>query len=130
MSTPNLFLIYVTDVERATAFYSDLFDMEPMMLTPRYVPFEIKPGLLFALWSGRSQNAVPTTPRTSEIGLMVPGSATAVDEVYVGWVAKGVSVIEEPPTTSVAWWVAIWSSSEPRPEPMRLTAPNRSFWPS
>ena len=96
MSTPNLFLIYVTDDERATAFYSDLFDMEPMMLTPRYVPFEIKPGLLFALWSGRSQNAVPTTPRTSEIGLMVPGSATAVDEVYVGWVAKGVSVIEEP----------------------------------
>lgn len=96
MSTPNLFLIYVTDVERATAFYSDLFGMEPVMLTPRYVPFEVAPGVLFALWSGRGENAVPSTPRTSEVGLMVPGSSAAVDEVYTGWIAKGVTVVEEP----------------------------------
>lgn len=96
MSTPNLFLIYVADVERATAFYTDLFDMEPVMLTPRYVPFEVAPGVLFALWSGGGENAVPSTPRTSEVGLMVPGSATAVDEVYAAWVAKGVTVLEEP----------------------------------
>ena len=95
MSTPNLFLIYVADVERATAFYTDLFDMEPVMLTPRYVPFEVAPGVLFALWSG-GENAVPSTPRTSEVGLMVPGSATAVDEVYAAWTAKGVTVLEEP----------------------------------
>jgi catechol 2,3-dioxygenase-like lactoylglutathione lyase family enzyme len=96
MSTPNLFLIYVTDVERATAFYSDLFGMEPVMLTPRYVPFEVAPDVLFALWSGRAENAVPSTPRTSEVGLMVPGSAAAVDEVYAAWIAKGVTVVEEP----------------------------------
>ncbi len=96
MSAPNLFLIYVTDVERATAFYSDLFAMQPVMATPRYVPFEVAPGVLFALWSGNSENALPSTPRTSEVGLMVPGSAAAVDEVFDAWSAKGVTIVEEP----------------------------------
>ena len=64
MTTPNLFLIYVTDVERSAAFYSDLFDMQPQMITPRYVPFEIAPGVLFALWSGRTEQVTPDLPRT------------------------------------------------------------------
>ena len=96
MSAPNLFLIYVTDVERATDFYSDLFGIEPIMRTPRYVPFEIAPGVLFALWSGRSEHAAATSPRTSEVGLLVPRSTTAVDDLYAQWIAKGVTVVEEP----------------------------------
>jgi len=96
MPTPNLFLIYVTDVERATTFYCDLFEMEPVMRTPRYVPFEVAPGVLFALWSGRSEIAGPSTPRTSEVGLMVSGSAAAVDATYADWVAKGAATVEPP----------------------------------
>lgn len=96
MSTPNLFLIYVTDIERSTHFYSDLFEMEPATTTPRYVPFEVAPNVLFALWSGRRDTVTPATPRTSEVGLMVPGSAAAVDDVYASWCDKGVTVIEEP----------------------------------
>ncbi|WP_026554726.1 VOC family protein [Arthrobacter sp. 35W] len=96
MTTPNLFLIYVTDVERATAFYSDLFGMEPVVTTPRYVPFEVAPGVLFALWSGRADAATAATHRTSEVGLMLPGSTAAVDDCFTIWVAKGVTVIEEP----------------------------------
>lgn len=96
MSAPNLFLIYVSDVERSTAFYSELFEVEPVMRTPRYVPFEVAPGVLFALWSGRSERATPDTPRTSEVGLMVPGGASAIDEMYSDWSAKGVTVVEEP----------------------------------
>ncbi|GAB6903101.1 VOC family protein [Kineosporia succinea] len=93
---PNLFLVYVTDVERATAFYRDLFDLEPAMLTPRYVPFEVAPGVLFALWSGRAEQVTPQVPRTSEVGLMVPGSGSAVDRIFAEWSAKGVTVVEEP----------------------------------
>jgi len=95
MTTPNLFLIYVTDVERATRFYSGLFDMEPLMITPRYVPYEVAPGVLFALWSGGSDQ-VTDAPRTSEVGLMVPGGGTTVDELYRAWVAKGVTIYQEP----------------------------------
>ena len=96
MSAPNLFLIYVTDVDRATNFYRDLFEIEPMMTTPRYVPFEVAPGVLFALWSGRGGNVTPDTPRSFEIGLMVPLSKGSVDDTYERWVTKGVTVIEEP----------------------------------
>ncbi|WP_306207216.1 VOC family protein [Actinoplanes sp. RD1] len=96
MTTPNLFLVYVTDVERATAFYRDLFAMEPTMVTPRYVPFEVAPGVLFALWSGRADQVDPATPRTSEVGLMLPGTGEAVDKLHADWVAKGVTVVEEP----------------------------------
>ena len=93
MPTPNLFLIYVTDVERATTFYSDLFEMEPVMVTPRYVPFQVAPGVLFALWSGRADTLRPDTPRSSEVGLMVP---TNIDDIFTKWSAKGVTVVEEP----------------------------------
>jgi len=96
MPAPNLFLVYVTDVERATRFYSDLFGIEPIIVTPRYVPFEVAPDVLFALWSGRADAVTATTVRTSEVGLMLPGSSEAIDECYRNWVAKGVTVAEEP----------------------------------
>lgn len=96
MSAPNLFLIYVTDAEASTRFYSSLFDVEPTFISPRYVAFAVAPGVLFALWTGRSEHAVPSTPRTSEVGLMVPGAGSAVDEIYARWMAKGVHVVEEP----------------------------------
>ncbi|OWY81751.1 glyoxalase [Rhodococcus sp. BUPNP1] len=96
VSSPNLFLIYVTDVERATRFYSDLFAMTPQMTTPRYVSFEVAPGVLFALWSGRAETVDATAPRFSEVGLMVPGSAAAVDAIHDEWAGKGVTVVEAP----------------------------------
>ena len=96
MPAPNLFLVYVRDAEAATAFYRDLFEIEPTFTSPRYVAFEVAPGVLFAVWTGRSERAIPSTPRTSEVGLMVPGAASAVDEVFERWVAKGVHVVEEP----------------------------------
>lgn len=95
MTTPNLFLIYVTDVERATRFYNDLFEMEPKMITPRYIPYEVAPGVLFALWSGRSDQ-VTDAPRTSEVGLMVPGGGDEVDALFASWVDKGATVYQEP----------------------------------
>jgi len=96
MPAPNLFLVYVSDMPRATEFYRNLFEIEPLMVTPRYVPFQIAPGVLFALSNGRGDQVDPRTPRTSEIGLTVPRTATAVDDVYQAWLAKGVNVVEEP----------------------------------
>ncbi|MGO2112592.1 MAG: VOC family protein [Pseudoclavibacter sp.] len=96
MTAPNLFLIYVRDAEAATAFYRDLFEIEPVFTSPRYIAFEVAPGVLFAVWSGKRERAVPETPRTSEVGLMVPGGAAAIDETFRQWVAKGVTVVDEP----------------------------------
>lgn len=96
MPTPNLFLIYVTDTAESTTFYSRLFDMEPEMVTPRYVSFAVAPGVLFSLWSGSSESVAATPVRTSEVGLMVPGPTEAVDAVFADWTAKGVDVVSEP----------------------------------
>jgi HJR/Mrr/RecB family endonuclease len=94
LPTPNLFLIYLAHVEVTTAFYRDLFEMEPDILTPRYVPFTVAPGVLFARWS-EAKAASQATTRTSEVGLMVPGSAEAVESVYDEWMAKIITVVEE-----------------------------------
>ncbi|WP_285041287.1 VOC family protein [Plantibacter sp. LMC-P-059a] len=96
MSAPNLFLIQVQDARAATAFYSELFEIEPVFTSTRYVAFPVAPGVLFALWTGRNEHAVPGTPRTSEVGLMVPGSQSAVDRLFAEWTAKGVTVVEPP----------------------------------
>jgi len=96
MPAPNLFLIYVRDAQNATAFYRDLFEIEPVFTSPRYVAFEVAPGVMFALWTGRNKDATPSTPRTSEVGLMVSGEARAVDQTFANWVEKGVHVVEEP----------------------------------
>ncbi|MEC4614874.1 VOC family protein [Tsukamurella tyrosinosolvens] len=95
MRAPNLFLIYVTDTERSTSFYSDLFEIEPVFVSPHYVAFEIADGVLFALWSRRRDIVTRDTPRLSEVGLMVPGSAEAIDDLYSAWTAKGHIVVED-----------------------------------
>lgn len=96
MPPPNLFLIYVRDAEAATTFYCELFDVQPKFVSPRYVAFEVAPGVLFALWTGRSDHAVPATPRTCEVGLMIPGAASAIDAIHARWAAAGVRVVQEP----------------------------------
>lgn len=85
MPTPSLFIVYVSDVRAATAFYSALFEMAPKFETPRFVPFEIAEGVEFALWSGRPEAATPATPRTSEVCLNVPGGAEVIEDYFARW---------------------------------------------
>src|SRR5699024_3503855 len=96
VAAPNLFLIYVTDVDASATFYSSLFEIGPSFTSPRYVAFEVAPGVLFALWAGRRDHAVPGTPRTCEVGLMLTGAASAAERVCTRWAARGVRVVEEP----------------------------------
>ncbi|TWS22451.1 glyoxalase [Tsukamurella sputi] len=95
MGAPNLFLIYVTDAERSTRFYSELFDIEPVFVSPFYVAFEVAEGVLFALWSRRRDIVTSEVPRLSEVGLMVPSSSAAIDDLYATWTAKGHRVVED-----------------------------------
>ncbi|MGP9695017.1 VOC family protein [Brachybacterium sp. AOP25-B2-12] len=96
MTAPNLFLIHVRDTAVSAAFYSGLFEIGPTFTSPRYVAFEVAPGVLFAVWSGHGTDLDPAVPRTSEVGWMIPGPASAVDAVFARWVARGVRVVEEP----------------------------------
>ena len=52
--------------------------------------------MLFAVWTGRAENATPRTPRTSEVGLMLPGGPSEIDALHARWAAKGVTVVHAP----------------------------------
>lgn len=89
----NLQLVYVSDINRSTAFYSRLFNTEPVFSTPRYVAFSAGEQNLFALWSGGTVPD-PSLPRFSEIGIMLPSSKD-VDNLYETWKNYPVSYVTQ-----------------------------------
>ncbi|PHM73452.1 VOC family protein [Xenorhabdus kozodoii] len=96
---PNLQLIYVSDIERSTAFYSTIFNAEPVFSSPRYVAFSAGKEAIFAIWGGGEQpdNAVP---RFSEIGIMLP-SCEEVDQLFEQWQQNANIEIQQEPYTDV-----------------------------
>lgn len=94
MTSPNLFLVRVADAAASTAFYRTLFEIEPEFTSPHYVAFPVAPGVLFAVWSGGDEPD-PTTPRYSEIGLMLP-AAESIDEWFDRATTMGARVVQEP----------------------------------
>lgn len=93
---PNLQLIYVSDIQRSTAFYSRLFETEPVFSSPRYVAYSAGEGALFALWSGGTTPDV-SVPRFSEIGILLPTSED-VDRLFEKWKQLQITVVSEPQT--------------------------------
>ncbi|MGB3770413.1 MAG: VOC family protein [Rhodococcus sp. (in: high G+C Gram-positive bacteria)] len=94
MPAPNLFLVYVSDADASTAFYRDLFDLEPVFTSPRYVAFPVAPGVLFAIWTGAG-TPDPQARRYSEVALMVP-PGDDVDEWFERWSVTEARVVREP----------------------------------
>lgn len=94
---PNLQLVYVSDVEKSTAFYKKLFNSEPVFSSPRYVAFAAGGDALFAIWSG-GKTPESGAPRFSEIGIMLE-SSDDVDKLYDEWKKdQSIKIIQEPQT--------------------------------
>ena len=91
----NLQLIYVSDIERSTAFYKTLFKAEPVFASPRYVAFSAGGEALFAIWTGGTTPDL-ATPRFSEIGIMLPKNED-VDHLYEEWKKNPeIKIAQEP----------------------------------
>ncbi|KAA1193634.1 VOC family protein [Photorhabdus heterorhabditis] len=96
-SKPNLQLVYVSDIDRSTAFYQTLFNSEPVFSSPRYVAFSAGDEALFAIWSGGTKPDV-AVPRFSEIGIMLPSSED-VDRFFAEWQKNpDIKIVQEPYT--------------------------------
>ncbi|MBN4067210.1 VOC family protein [Simkania negevensis] len=94
---PNLQLVYVSDIERSTAFYKKLFNTGPIFLSPRYVAFSAGSEALFAIWTGGTTPDV-TAPRFSEIGIMLPSNED-VDRLFEEWKKNSdIKIVQEPRT--------------------------------
>ncbi|MGD8165398.1 VOC family protein [Pantoea sp. FN0307] len=95
--TPNLQLVYVSNVERSTEFYKFIFKKDPVFVTPRYVAFASSDDTLFAIWSG-GDTPDSEVPRYSEIGIMLP-TGQDVDNLFNEWkVNSNIAVFKEPYT--------------------------------
>ena len=94
---PNLQLIYVSDIERSTAFYKTIFKSEPVFSSPRYVAFAATDSgeALFAIWTGGTIPDV-AAPRFSEIGIMLPSSED-VDRLFEEWQKNhNIKIVKKP----------------------------------
>lgn len=96
MPRPNLFIVYVTDVQASARFYGELFDMTPKLATPRFVAYEVAAGVEMALWAGRPEALADSPPRTSEVCLNVTGGPSEIESYYERWRGQGVTVVQEP----------------------------------
>jgi len=96
-ATPNLQLVYVSDIEGSTAFYKFLFKKDPIFTSPRYVAFSASGDALFAIWTGGDKPELHS-PRYSEIGIMLPKEQD-VDNLYNEWkIHSDIHVVKEPYT--------------------------------
>lgn len=96
MSTPNLFINFVSDAQASKRFYAELFDFEPVAESPRFIVFPLGDQVQFAIWCADGYPASPDMPRTSEVCLNLPGGAEAIEEKYAEWQALGVRTLEAP----------------------------------
>lgn len=80
---PNLQLVYVSDIERSTAFYKTLFNAEPVFSSPRYVAFSADTKAAFAIWTG-GVKPDRSIPRFSEIGIML-STNEEVEDLFKKW---------------------------------------------
>ena len=93
--TANLQLIYVSDIDRSTAFYKTLFKAEPVFSSPRYVAFASGGDTLFAIWTGGT-TPDPAAPRFSEVGIMLPKNED-VDNLFEEWEEMtDIKILQEP----------------------------------
>jgi catechol 2,3-dioxygenase-like lactoylglutathione lyase family enzyme len=96
MPAPNQFIVYVADAPASARFYSNLFDLKPVLETPGFISFDLGNGFSFSVWSRPSAEATEANSRTGEVCVSLTGGPLAIDEVYEEWKTKGVNVVDEP----------------------------------
>lgn len=95
MTSPNMMIVYVSDVARTVDFYRQLFGIAPEFFpSPGFATFALGDGVDLALWSGH-ENALAGDPvRTSEVCLCLPGGPEAIEAQLRTWTTLGVTVLE------------------------------------
>ncbi|MGP9680809.1 VOC family protein [Brachybacterium sp. AOP3-A1-3] len=97
MTSPNMFIVYVSDVARTVDFHRQLFDIEPSAFpSPGFASFTLAGGTELALWSGHADALAGGPVRTSEVTLCLSGGPETIEEQHRSWRALGVAVLEEP----------------------------------
>ncbi|MBP2381611.1 VOC family protein [Brachybacterium sacelli] len=97
MTSPNMFIVYVSDVARTVDFYRQLFDIAPEFFpSPGFATFALGEGVDLALWSGHDDALAGDPTRTSEVCVCLSGGPEVLEAQLRTWTDLGVTVLEPP----------------------------------
>jgi len=93
---PNVIVLYVDDLARASQFYQDLLGIKPEEASPTFHSFTLSNGISLALKAKHS--VMPPTKQKSgndELAFTLD-SNKKVDELFAAWQAKKISILLPP----------------------------------
>lgn len=89
----GLVLLFVSNPQKSSLFYQDVFGIKPVEASPTFVMFALKNGIMLGLWSKyTAEPRVEASPGAVEICFPVED----VDAVYEAWGNKQVTVAQKP----------------------------------
>ncbi|HFJ4329684.1 VOC family protein [Serratia liquefaciens] len=98
MTTPNMTLLYVDNLEKSAIFYRHLLGQEPVELSPTFALFVLSNGLKLAMWSKHTvQPGATVTGGGGELGFLCE-LPQQVDALYQQWRDRGLNIIQPPVT--------------------------------
>lgn len=92
---PNMFLINVSEIAAARAFYESLFDIEPAFVAPGFVGYPLGGGATLALQEDWQQPSPDHRPNT-ELVVNITASIEDFDTIHADWLSKGAVSLEQP----------------------------------
>lgn len=95
MFTPSLgfVLLFVSNPQKSSLFYQDIFEIMPIEKSPTFVMFALKNGVMLGLWSKyTAEPPVEALPGALEICFATEN----VDALYEEWSQKQVTVAQKP----------------------------------
>ncbi|MGB8468320.1 MAG: VOC family protein [Candidatus Babeliales bacterium] len=86
-------LLFVTDPVKSAEFYTHIFDIKPIALSPTFALFALSNGIKLGLWSRyTAEPRVEAMPGAMEICF----PCDTIDSLYELWNKKGVTIGQKP----------------------------------
>jgi len=97
MKHPEMIILYVGDVARSAAFYSQILEAAPRDQSPNFAMFGLNEGLALGLW--QRDDVEPkvgaAAPAQNELALIRPDAAS-VDATCQRWRELGAVIVQDP----------------------------------
>lgn len=89
----SLTLLFVTNPQKSSLFYQDIFDMKPIEESPTFAMFALENGVQLGLWSKYTAEPLVQAP-SGAMEICFP--TENVDELYEKWAKKQVTIAQKP----------------------------------
>ncbi|KUM04854.1 VOC family protein [Chromobacterium subtsugae] len=94
MQHPDFVILYVDQPMRSADFYSRLFDLQPIQLSPTFAMFKFASGMRLGLWSRHTaEPAAEMMGGGGEVVVRLEDFA-ALDACLADWRAQGLRIVQ------------------------------------